>query len=487
MRLSTRIFLGFALIILLSSVDSLINYKLTRQVNLNTDFLTNSEAVIRLSSRLHKSIIEMQSGFRGFLLTENESFLSAYYQGQQDIPRLFEEQRLLLSGSPSQIIKLDSIEVLHERWMGFANALIVAKRNASQGKDTEVYKDLFHTQLLKEVGQRLNDQITLQFRQFDRYEYSLRKERRQVLSESIDRTHTISLILALLTVSIGVISSLYIVRIISKRIATMVSFAERVSKGEFRVIVDNQHDELSNLSHSLNIMSNRLQKNFKDLEKKNTELDQFAYVVSHDLKAPLRGMYNIVKWIEEDINELPEQMKKYLSLMKGRIERMESLINGLLEYAKIGRNKKFYSKVDVKMLLDEIVELIIPKEFNVEITKMPVLVAEKIRMEQVFRNLLDNAVKYYNQKEGLIKVDCRELESFYEFSVTDYGPGIAPEYHKKIFTIFQTLRDRETKESTGVGLSIVKKIIEEQKGTIKVKSNKGEGASFVFTWPKSIV
>jgi light-regulated signal transduction histidine kinase (bacteriophytochrome) len=232
-------------------------------------------------------------------------------------------------------------------------------------------------------------------------------------------------------------------------------------------------------------MSTELSKNISELEKRNKELNQFAYVVSHDLKAPIRGIYNVVHWIEEDLGEeISSEMRKYLNIIPQRINRMEDLIHGLLDYARISRDKPVKEVVDVNLMLGEIAEMLVPESFRIKIDKMPVLFAEKIRLEQVFSNLISNAVKYTTGQNPLIEIQAQEKPNVYEFRVIDNGIGIDPQYHSKIFEIFQTLREKHDKESTGIGLAIVKRIIEEKHCTIKVESESGRGAAFIFTWPK---
>jgi signal transduction histidine kinase len=306
-----------------------------------------------------------------------------------------------------------------------------------------------------------------------------------MLASSIRMTNTTSLIFLILTIIIGIVSTAYIVKVISQRIASMVRLAENISQGKFTTVHDTSDDELTGLSRSLNIMSDKLNKNIRELENRNEELNKFAYVVSHDLKAPVRGIHNVVKWIEEDLgHEISPEMRKYLTIIPQRTKRMEDLINGLLDYARISE-KTHPEKINTKELVKEIADSIVPRSFKVEIEELPVVYSERIKLEQVFTNLISNSVKYTPAEGGQISVSSKEFKDHYEFSVKDNGIGIDPEYHDKIFEIFQTLREKNEKESTGIGLAIVKKIISEQHGVITVNSQLNKGAEFIFTWQKT--
>jgi signal transduction histidine kinase len=483
MKLSTQIILVFCIVLMLSIADSLSNYRLSLKVEQNTKVLSQSETVIRNSNRVHKTIIQMQSALRGYLLTADTGFLDPYYLGIKNVPVLLNEQKKLIRDNNSQVTTLDDIRALHAEWINYADALIESKKKIGTGSQ-ESYNRLFESKFKKQVGKTLNDEITDKFLHFDRIEYRTRNMHGAALIASIKRTHTFSFIFIALTVIIGSASIIYIVSLISKRIRSMVHLAENISKGEFSIVKDTRNDELTGLSRSLNIMSDKLSKNIHELESRNRELDKFAYVVSHDLKAPVRGIRNVIKWIEEDLGaELSPEMKQYLSFIPQRTKRMEDLINGLLNYARISE-KTQASKVDVNELVKEVVDTIVPRHFKVDIDNLPILFTEPIKLEQVFTNLISNAVNYTPHANGHINITCEESADFYRFSVKDNGIGIDPEYHNKIFEIFQTLREKNETESTGVGLAIVKKIIDDQRGTIKVNSKLGEGAEFTFTWEK---
>ena len=427
----------------------------------------------------------MQSAFRGYLLTNDSSFLNVYDRQATVIPGLFSAQYGLIKKDKRQEALMDSIQELHDHWILYADSLVEARKQffvSSSSRTT--YDRLFENKLKKKIGKGLNDEITKKFSRFDRNEYRIRNKRSDNLLLSIGHTHTISLIFLSLTIIIGICSMFYIVRLITKRIASMVKLAENISGGNFSVVNDRRHDELTGLSTSLNIMSEKLSKNIHELERQNTELNRFAYVVSHDLKAPVRGIHNVIQWIQEDLgNEISPELKKYLDIIPQRTKRMEDLINGLLEYART-REKTVPEQIHTEELVRDIANDLIPRSFTLELHHLPELYAERIKLEQVFTNLISNSVKYTRRPDGHITIRCRELPLHFEFSVKDNGMGISPEYHEKIFEIFQTLRDKDDVESTGIGLAITKKIIDDLQCTIRVNSGHGEGAEFIFTWPK---
>jgi PAS domain S-box-containing protein len=223
------------------------------------------------------------------------------------------------------------------------------------------------------------------------------------------------------------------------------------------------------------------------LEKRNQELDQFAYVTSHDLKAPLRAIANLSSWIEEDLEDaLTDETRHQMQLLRGRVHRMEALINALLEYSRIGRIKNQIQRVNINDLLAEIIEAIAPPpQFTIEVEpNMPTIVTEVLPLQQVFTNLITNAIKHHDREDGRVKISVQDQGKFYKFIVSDDGTGIAPQFHDKIFVIFQTLQARDKVENTGVGLALVKKIIEHQGGNISLESAEGQGATFSFTWHK---
>ena len=222
------------------------------------------------------------------------------------------------------------------------------------------------------------------------------------------------------------------------------------------------------------------------LERSNRELDAFAYAASHDLRAPLRGIANLAQWIEEDLQgDLRDDTREMLQLMRSRMHRMEALIDGILQYSRAGRTHATPEPVPVGDLLHEVIDLLAPPAaVRIELAdNLPIVISERLPLQQVFMNLLSNALKYGGAAPA-IAVAARDAGRFYEFSVADDGPGIPAEFTDRIWGIFQTLEARDKVEAAGIGLALVKKLVEAQGGRAWVESNVGEGATFRFLWRK---
>jgi PAS domain S-box-containing protein len=223
------------------------------------------------------------------------------------------------------------------------------------------------------------------------------------------------------------------------------------------------------------------------LAERNQELDSFVYIVSHDLKAPLRAISNLSVWIEEDLGtELPAEIGQQMAQLRGRAQRMEAMINGLLEYARVGRTDVQIQLVSVAELLAEILDsLAPPSTFKIVIAPdLPTFHTKRLLLYQVFANLIGNAFKHHDKSNGFIRISCHERGDFYEFTIVDDGPGIPQEEHDRVFVIFQSTNPQKNPDSTGIGLSIVKKIVETAGGNIWLESELGKGTTFYFTWPK---
>jgi PAS domain S-box-containing protein len=250
---------------------------------------------------------------------------------------------------------------------------------------------------------------------------------------------------------------------------------------------DNINAQIARYTNQLETM---VEQRTAQLSEVNRDLDEFAYVVSHDLKAPLRGITQLADWLQTDYgSQLDEQARSMLSLMVGRTRRMHQLIEGILEYSRIGRAAERAKPVDLNALLAETLDLlVVPPQFDVRIPPdLPTLYADETRLRQVFQNLLSNAIKFMDKPRGQITIACVDAVDAWRFSISDNGPGIEQAHFERIFKLFQTLRPRDELENTGIGLALVKKIVEQHGGQISVESVVGQGSTFTFTMLKDAV
>ncbi len=223
----------------------------------------------------------------------------------------------------------------------------------------------------------------------------------------------------------------------------------------------------------------------KKVEKSNDELQEYAHIVSHDLKSPLRSIDALVSWIKEDNQEhLDAASLQNFELISGTLEKMENLISSILSYSSIGFDSVKKEMVNLNTIVQDLNKiLMIPEHITVKVkSKLPTIKGHQTKLEQLFQNLIGNAVKFMDKEDGLIEIDVKETPSYYEFSIKDNGIGIDKKYHEKIFKIFNSLNER--KDSTGIGLSIVKKIIDIHNGEIWLDSEVGEYTTFYFTLKK---
>lgn len=325
------------------------------------------------------------------------------------------------------------------------------------------------------------------------------------------------LLSTLIAIFLGAFLSYFVANTISKPIRNISTTFDRLSAGDADVLIpelsrgdeigrlamsaekyrdanaktDRLLKESESLANSLRARESQLEANTLELTKSNDQLDNFAYIASHDLRSPLRAIDNLADWIIEDCEEiLPEVSKGHLAKLKLRISRMEALLSDLLKYSKVGKVNQDAELVDVQELVKEVILMADhPENFEFDTPTKPMqLDTLALPLKQVLLNLVTNAVKYNDKEIGKVSVSYISTgKDFVEFFITDNGPGIDSEFHKKIFQMFQTLNPRDVYEGSGMGLAFVKKIVEDIGGNIKVVSELGEGATFSFTWPKHYV
>ena len=226
----------------------------------------------------------------------------------------------------------------------------------------------------------------------------------------------------------------------------------------------------------------------QQIQNINKEFQDFVYIISHDLKAPLRAINALTEWIATDYaDKFDDEGKEQLKMLTTRVNRMQNLLDGVLQYSRIGRVTEDPAPIDLNQLLPEIIKSVdAPAKIHIAVEgRLPVITSEPTRIQEVFQYLLSNAVRFMDKPEGFIKVACAEENGFWKFSVTDNGPGIPEQHFEKIFRLFQTLQAKDQFESTGVGLTLAKKIVELYGGKIWLTSTVGQGSTFFFTLPKT--
>ncbi|GAB2722096.1 PAS domain-containing sensor histidine kinase [Hymenobacter frigidus] len=494
LKTDTKIILGFALAVGILLLTAAASFWSIRGLSVQTAKVEHTYQVLQEVESVTAVLKDAQAGTRGYLLTGDTVYLRPYSMATNQLPASLARLQALTSDNSSQQARLDSLRMLVEQEFRILRPLTEIQKSMSQSA----------MQTLLDTDRQTLRQVRILYNRTKESEMALLAQRSALQDVFEKATPIVVLVSAVLAVLITVWLVMKIMQEladnrrlqneladinaeVSRRITQIRDLAEQVVQGDYTVkIADAAQDNLGGLAISLNRMTQTLDASFSALEKRNKELDQFAYVASHDLKAPLRGVTTIVKWIEDELAaELSPQMHTYLDQMKGRLSRLEDLINGLLAYARVGRTAQSSENVNINQLVEEIADLVVPPDFTLRVGPgMPTFVTDRLGLQQVFTNLLSNAVKYHHRGAGQLEITCQEVGQHYEFRVQDDGPGIAPEYHQKIFLLFQTLRDRNTAESTGIGLSIVQKIINEHHGTIRVDSAQGQGAGFIFTWPK---
>lgn len=224
----------------------------------------------------------------------------------------------------------------------------------------------------------------------------------------------------------------------------------------------------------------------RELERSNRALDDFAYVASHDLRAPLRDIDNLATWISEDLQDVPASTARHLATMRQRVGRMENLLGDLLEYSRAGRIYGPPERLYLKQVCAAVQGLLPAGEgFTTSFPDVDLeLHTPRQPLEQVLRNLVSNAIKHHHRDHGRVEVGVDVGPSMLTFHVQDDGPGIAPEFHARIFGMFQTLRPRDEIEGTGMGLALCKKLVEAHGGSIWLRSQLGRGSTFSFSWPR---
>lgn len=259
----------------------------------------------------------------------------------------------------------------------------------------------------------------------------------------------------------------------------------RVKEREAYQLSEEKQKKIINIQKQSIIEHEKLE---KSLTRSNEELDKFAYIASHDLKSPLRGIAQVVSWVEDDLKgTMSDETSGHLGLIKNRINRLEALLNDLLDYSRVGRLHGDFKNIDLEEFILEIFQLSNPpEEFKCVInTDIQTIETLHVPLALIIRNLVSNAIKHHDRKDGMLNITVKDQSEFIEFTVKDDGPGIEPRFHEKIFEVFQTLHSRDKVEGSGIGLSIIKKLVNNYQAMLDLDSDGINGSTFILHWPKT--
>lgn len=224
----------------------------------------------------------------------------------------------------------------------------------------------------------------------------------------------------------------------------------------------------------------------KRLENLNQDLEQFIYAASHDLKTPIRGLYNLMQFLEADFSEeLKDKSKEYIQLIKGRVNRINILIDGLMRFGAISRERSTQTEYDINKFIRRFIKNHHSEKVEIKvISTLPTIKTNPIWINEIFSNLIENAIKYNNKSICQIEIGYLEEKSHHKFFIKDNGIGVDKKYHERMFKLFQTLDSNEKNPSAGIGLAIVKKIITELGGKVWISSDVNQHFTVYFTIPK---
>lgn len=511
MRIKKKLEIGFSVVILMLALVVglsawLINRAQRTTAHLESTCLQQME-LARLLIHVNRQMKELGE----YIALGGEDELAEFQRAGLEVSSAFDQYKRLVTS------EIDTVSVRHQE--GEARSLIVLDNCQDQ------YLSLMGTcREIIELVQRGKNTEALELQEYtvetayedglkSMIEKQLQYEKNEIAEVDVETwaffrsIRSMILTLVVFTFVCAGVTSRIVTNSIADPLLHLQKAAVRIGQGQLDTQIDLPgHDEMGELATTLNQMAHDLkqttasrddlqheiakrQKVENDLEVINEELSQFAYVVSHDLKAPLRGIKMITQYLREDYGDkLGDQGAQQIDLLRGRVGRMYDLIEGVLQYSRVGCVQEDRTDVDLNELIDSVIDMIAPPEHvNIVVEgPLPELKCEKTRITQVFQNLLSNAVKYMDKSEGRIVIACSEDQKRWTFRISDNGPGIEVKHFDRIFQIFQTLTSRDQFESTGVGLTLVKKIVESYGGKIWVESDIGQGSTFFFTFPKQV-
>ncbi len=476
----TRLYIGFALAILLSAVSGLTSYHIFTKQATQRLWVKRARYALDSVRNIQGMMSDMETGRRGFRATNEKRFLEPYNAAIPHIRPAISGLKDLLSDDPEQenramllSQRIDSLISFWENKSDDANrynsdAVIKIARETVPGDPNALIQ-------LASEEKRQMDGIRAIISDLQKDENKLLIQRREEYDTLIRDSTLSATIDSILCELIIIILIFFIFREFNKRRKTQEQLNSTV-------------EELRAQADVLQASQEELKNALAEVETINGQLEKFVYTVAHDIKSPLAGISGSLSILEGDETIAANPiLSQFVNLSYEQSIHLSEMVNSILEYSRVSLGQQQVDKVNTKELAEEIAILMFPPK-NIRIVvadNMPVFTTKRIKIMEVFQNLIGNAIKYNDKESGLIEVGCREKEAYYEFYVRDNGRGIPAENVPHIFSLFRESGNKPQREtSTGFGLNIVKLIIEEQGGKIWVTSEPGAGSTFYFEWKK---
>ncbi|WP_308102758.1 ATP-binding protein [Lentzea sp. CC55] len=442
------------------------------------------EPAARRANDLNRALLDQETGVRGFVLTTQDDFLTPYLEGQKAEEEAARDVRALI-GDPGGRVAL--IEDLARQWRAeYATLTITAARpglTPGPGGDIERGKVLF-------------DQIRTELT-------ALRGDILELSRQTRDELQHAASVVLWLVIGMGVLLvavigglSLLLYRLLIAPLAELADHTRQVASGDFEHEIDvNGPRETVQLGEDVNAMRRRIVQELATLEtaktelqRSNSELEQFAYVASHDLQEPLRKVASFCQLLQRRYGgQLDERADQYIGFAVDGAKRMQVLINDLLAFSRVGRMTREQTLVDLNVLVQQVLDSYSDRVeetgARVEIADLPSVRGEASLLSAVFQNLISNALKFKGTEAPVITLGVERDDEMWKFTVRDNGIGIEPEYADRIFVIFQRLHPKDAYPGTGIGLAMCRKIVEYHGGTIWLKTDVDSGTTFEFTLP----
>ncbi|MFT7836131.1 ATP-binding protein [Saccharothrix sp. BKS2] len=428
------------------------------------------------------AVINQETGVRGYLLSANRAFLEPYEAGLADEWNAVEDtRRLVVPMRPDLADEIDALTLLSERWRSEYARPLIASVDSSGSPEAQPAGSLLGKELFDQLRTAINSLVG----QLDGDAAAARTDLDDVARDVVWLLVGLGALLVVIISGIAVV--LY--RILIAPLSGLAADVRQVSTGDFaHEVRAGGPREVVMLGQDVEAMRSRILSDVKDLQRSNSELEQFAYVASHDLQEPLRKVASFCQLLERRYSgQLDDRGEQYLRFAVDGAKRMQVLINDLLAFSRVGRITREQTLVDCDVLVEQVMdsysEVIERTGATVEAGELPTVLGEESLLGGVFGNLVSNALKFRGEEPPHVSITAERTGDLWTFTVKDNGIGIDTEYAERIFVIFQRLHHKDDYPGTGIGLAMCRKIIEYHGGTIWLDTTEDTGTTFRFTLP----